>query len=554
MIFKRSFLVLVTLLFVGCGEYTTIPPSNNEQLNPPPQATEPPPKEQENNASVTLSGKVSYDFVPFRSGLNNGLDYDSMVQKPVRGVVVQIIDRNGEVLKTTHTDAQGNYTAKVTAKQVKIRVLAKMYQAPSAGKASWDFQVKDNTNSNALYVMDGRFANLGEGGTQTRNLNAASGWGGNGYTSTRTAAPFAILDVVYKAIEKVKTAQSDALFPPLNIFWSKNNISASGDTNLGQIITSHYNGDETALYILGKANSDTDEYDSAVIAHEWGHYYESAFSRSDSIGGAHGNEDILDIRLAFGEGFGTAMGCIIIDSPLYIDSLGSQQGQSFGDDLEQQTPLSNNPGWFNEASVYRILYDIYDANNEAGDGISFGFTPIHEVFIDAQKNTPAFTSIFTFITALKAQQPGNESAIDEITAKEQIAPIRDIYGSGRINRKFENANPLYYDLSVGGSVNIATNTTATASSEENKLGAYNFVKFTIPTERSYQFKIRQVSGYGIPDPDMFIYKGSEIQPVAFTEAEGATDSIKVRLKAGVYRMAITVYNNRNKNIFELTLD
>ena len=552
MILKNSFLLLITLLLVACGEYQTIPLENT---NPPnPTATEPPSPEQEKSVSVTLSGKVTYDFVPFRSGLNNGLDYEHMVKKPVRGVVVQVIDRSGEVLKTTHTDEQGDYTAKVTAKQVKIRVLAKMYQAPSVGKASWDFQVKDNTNSNALYVMDGRFANLGEGSTQTRNLNAASGWGGNGYTSTRVAAPFAILDVVYQAIEKVKTAQSDALFPPLNIFWSKNNLSASGDTNLGQIITSHYNGDETALYILGKANSDTDEYDSAVIAHEWGHYYESAFSRSDSIGGSHGNKDMLDIRLAFGEGFGTAMGCIIIDSPLYIDSLGDRQKQSFGDDLEQQTPLSNNPGWFNEASVYRILYDIYDANNEAGDGISFGFTPIHDVFINAQKNTPAFTSIFTFITALKAEQPGNESAIDEITAREQIAPITDIYGSGRVNRKFENANPLYYNLAVGGSVNITTDTSATATSYDNRLGAYDFIKFTIDQERNYRFNIRQISGHGTPDPDMFIYKGSEIQAVASTEAEGETDSIEAHLKAGVYRMAITVYNNRNKNIFELTLD
>jgi len=76
--------------------------------------------------------------------------------------------------------------------------------------------------------------------------------------------------------------------------------------------------------------------------------------------------------------------------------------------LGQKTPSSDNPGWYSEASVYRILYDLYDDHDDGADRLSLGFAPMHKVLIDAQKNTNAFTSIFSFITALKAQNPDDK--------------------------------------------------------------------------------------------------------------------------------------------------
>jgi len=507
---------------------------------------------EDTESEVTLSGKVTYDSVPFASGGLSGLDYNNIVKKPVRGAVVEIVDDSGKTVGTTSTDANGNYSFKVKGTKVKVRVLAQLYKKVSNGKSSWDFQVKDNTNNEALYGMEGALASLGSKSTQTRNLNASSGWGGNSYTSTRVAAPFSILDVIYKAVQKITIAQSDAKFAPLNIFWSKNNISsASENAAIGQIITSHYDG--TALYILGKENSDTDEYDTVIIGHEWGHYYEATFSRSDSIGGMHSGGDELDIRIAFGEGFGNAMGCIINDTPLYLDSSGAAQGTTgVMMDLENGG-TGTNPGWYSELSISRILYDVYDNHNDVGDIISFGFTPLHKLFIDAEKNTPAFTSIFTFITALKNENPGNNAAIDALTLNESIAPINDIYGTGRVNR-VGNANPLYSILSVGNSADFVTNYSAVASSQGNKLGAYNFVSFTIPSAGTYTIEVSQLGGGGTPDPDMFLYYGSSNQPVAVAEAYGETDSITEFLEAGTYRMAVIVYDQSSGETFRVTLN
>jgi len=507
----------------------------------------------ENTATeVTLSGKVTYDFVPFISGGKSGLDYNNIVKKPVRGAVVEIVDDFGQTVGTTSTDANGNYSFKVKETKVKVRVLAQLYKKVSNGKSSWDFQVKDNTNSNSLYGMEGSLASLGSNSTQTRNLNASSGWTGNSYGRTRVAAPFAILDVIYKAVQKVTSAQSDAVFDPLNIFWSKNNISSTSENiEIGEIITSHYNG--TALYILGKEDSDTDEYDSAIIAHEWGHYYEAKFSRSDSIGGMHSGGDILDIRIAFGEGFGDAMGSIINDNPLYLDSLGNEQSTTgVYMDLEDGGS-GTNPGWYSELSIARILYDVYDSHDDAGDTLSLGFNAIHKVFTNEEKNTPAFTSIFTFISALKAEYPGNDTAINALTSNESIAPITDIYGTSRTNR-VQNANPLYSTLSVGGTVDFVTNYSAVASAQGNKLGAYNLVSFTVPSAGTYTINVSQVGESGTPDPDMYLYYGSSNQPVAVAEAVGKTESITAFLNAGTYRMAVIVYGQSSGKTFSVTLN
>lgn len=567
---KNILLTLLFLFFVGCGEDTiTISStvlgteidldttSNPDNLDTTASSNDSNPK------TVTLSGLITYDAVPFVAGGQNGLDYNNIEQKPIRGASIEIVNASNQVLASTTTDENGAYSVSVIGTEVKVRVLAKLYKAPKSGEASWDFEVRDNTNGNSLYAMEGSLASLGTGTTQTRNLNAPSGWSGSSYSSERVAGPFSILDVVYASMQKVKAAENDAVFAHLDIFWSEDNLPASGNPNLGQIITSHYDGE--SVYILGKADIDSDEYDTAVVAHEWGHYYEGAFSRSDSIGGVHGPSEMLDIRLAFGEGFGTAFGCMMMDTNLYLDSMGTAQATTaVFDDIEIGGDVTN-PGWFNEASIYNILYDIYDANDDQGDQLSLGFTPIHQVLTDRQKNTAAFTSIFSFITALKAEFPGNDALIDAITSNESIAPITDIYGTGRVNRATQNANPLYANLSAGGSVDIVTNYSAIStsssytvsssfSSRQNELGTYNFVKFEIPTDGSYTINIAPVGGGASGDPDFYIYTGSSSDAIASSSSFGTSDSVTATLRAGTYRMAVIVYNQTSNSTFRITLN
>ena len=499
--------------------------------------------------TVTLLGTVTYDSVPFQSSSSAKLDYNNISQKIVRGALVEVLNSAGTVIGTTSTDASGAYSLSVTGTTVKVRISAKLYKAVSSGQSSWDFQVQDNTNSNALYVMEGSLASLGSNSTQTRTLNAPSGWDGSSYSSTRVAGPFAILDVVYQAIQLVTSAQSDAVFAPLNIFWSKDNISSTSKVpSLGQILTSHFDG--TSLYILGKENSDTDEYDKAIVAHEWGHYYEANFSRADNIGGGHGNGDMLDIRVAFGEGFGTAMGCIIIGSPLYQDSAGSQQGTTGVFANLENGGSRTHAGWYSEQSIYDILYDIYDSNDDTGDTLSLGFTPIHNLLIGTEKNTGAFTSIFSFIAGLKAENPTESSKIDTIVANENIATITDIYGTGRTNRNV-NANPLYTALSVGSTVTISPDYSATSTSLSNRLGTYNFINFTIPSDGTYTITASSGTSTNLK---FNVYKAGSKTTSLTSSSIGSNISGQTSLSAGTYRMELIDYSFLSGQTFTITLN
>ena len=537
------FLLMVIFVFTACGGGSSSSTIVNNTTIPPTSSSSP----SSSVEKVVLSGKITYDFVPFKSVTEPSLDYNSIIQKPIRGAVVEAVDAAGSTVATAISDSTGAYSMSIAKSQtVKIRVSAKLYQAVATGKSSWDFEVKDNTNSNALYVMEGSLASVGTGTAQTRNLNASSGWGGSSYSSTRTAAPFAILDVVYQAMQKIISAQSDAVFPPLDIFWSKKNISASGDKSLGQIITSHY--DSTALYILGKEDSDTDEYDVGVIAHEWSHYYEAQFSRSDSTGGFHTGGDMLDIRLAFGEGFGNGMSSIFRDDPLYYDTMGNQQSSGWSMNIESDTHTT--PGWFSEGSIQRILYDIYDSHDDAGDRLSLGFAPIHNLLIGKEKNTPAFTSIFSFIKGLKDEHPADVDAIDAITSNENIAPITDIYGTGRTNR-VENANPLYTTLSIGGSVTITPNYTATSGAAGSRLGSYNFIKFRIPSNGNYTITVQSASSTNL---DFYAYKAGSKETAITSTATGSSIAGTATLTVGDYRMQIVDYNLVAGQTFTITLN
>src|SRR5690606_26346255 len=159
-----------------------------------------------------------------------------------------------------------------------------------------------------------------------RDLHAPSGWGGSSYTGPRAAAPFAILDVIYDAVQLVLAAAPEVEFPPLAIHWSPANVPSFGsdgapDIDSGQIGSSFF-VPSLGIYLLGAENQDTDEYDRHVIAHEWGHYFEHSFSRSDSIGGPHTRGDHLDMRVAFGEGFGNALAAMITGDSIYRDVVG----------------------------------------------------------------------------------------------------------------------------------------------------------------------------------------------------------------------------------------
>jgi hypothetical protein len=434
----------------------------------------------------TLSGTLVYDKV--RSTVN-GLDYVEAVEKPIRGAEVRVVDAatSNTVLGSGVTDNSGHYSVSWNGDaSVKVAFLSRT--------TSPRVTVVDNTAGKAVY---GLISNtIDANSTSTVNLKAASGWTGTSYAS-RGAAPFAVLDAVWEAVLAFQAARPAVVFPDLVINWSANNAPVGRQANetqdqayaAGRIGTSHWNGSE--LYILGQADVDTDEFDDHVIVHEWGHYFESKLGRSDSPGGPHSAGEFKDPRLAFGEGWGNALSAMIWSpNTVYSDSSGLNQASGFGFDLEDNLSNDPNPGWFSETSVQSILYDLFDAANEAHDGVALGLGPIYDVMTGAQKNTSALTTLFSFVAALKAANPGQAAAIDVLTQFHGVLnkPVADAYGSTETNFGDSATNlPVYRSISAGTPVSVTFAGAVPNAASQNRYlrytgnGASHTVSISTPT-------------------------------------------------------------------------
>lgn len=490
--------------------------------------------------SVIVSGRITYDRVPHDS--NSGLDYGAAFQEPARGITVQALNSRGDTeFARAVTDGNGNYSLTVPAgTRMFVRARAEMLR--TSGAPAWNFRVFDNTSSgNPLYVLDGSDF-CSESANQTRNLRARSGFtssGGN--DSERSAAPFAILDSVYRAFNKVLEADADAVFPALEIGWSPSNFPAEGGTgpgvcaSNGNIGTSFY--DDSTICVLGANDTDTDEYDDHVLIHEWAHYFEDRFSRSDSFGGPHATDDFLDLRVAFSEGFGNAWAGIVTGAPVYRDAVGTNQSTGFDFDVDDNN--NPNPGWFSEGSVQSIVYDLYDTPNDDADAIVLGLGPIYNVLVGPQRTGVPMTSIFSFITALKVANPGSATTINALVNAQSINGSGiNAYGSSETNSAGDfDVLPLYSTLTVNGA---AVNRCSTDSfGLFNALGNRQLFRFSVSSSGTHTIRASGLAA----DPVIVLHQAGVHSDEQDQGILGDPEALSLGLTVGDYVAEVWDYRN-----------
>lgn len=496
--------------------------------------------------SVTISGRVTFDKVPFGMGSDAGLDFARVAVAPVRGATVQIIaGPGGSILAAGLTDAAGNYTLSAQANiEVFVRVRAEMLRSGTPG---WNFTVRDNTNFDSLYALDGSVFNTGSNAI-TRNLHAASGWGGSGYSSARSAAPFSVLDAVYQAFQLVLGASPGQVFPELRMMWSPNNrpvmptgnaASVAAQRASGNIGTTFYDaGTPARIYVLGDAGTDTDEFDQHVVAHEWGHYYQQQFSRDDSIGGAHDTNLRLDYRVAFSEGWGSAFSAMAKGDPLYRDSFTMSGVQrDFSINVENNASLI--PGAFNEGAVQSIMYDLFDNANDGADTVSLGFAPLHAAMTTRMRSTSALTTIYPFLSALRAGNTAQASAIDALAGAQQLVSITDDFGANESNNGGDARNlPIFRSVSSGATVAVCS---VAANGAYNRLGNRKFLRFDLTAPGA--ITVRASNGPAGSDPDLALYSAGQQRGLAEGTASAAETLTVTGLAAGTYAIEVYEYSN-----------
>ena len=440
------------------------------------------------------------------------------------------------MIATTTTDALGNYSVGIGASQtitVRIRAEIKRTGSPNGDR---DFTVLDNTSAggNAVYALDS--TSFTPAINTTQNLRAASGWTGTSYGAARAAGPFSILDVVYAAQAKVATAAPAVNLPPLKLYWSVNNRPVGPfDATTGAITTSFFSASPSrALYILGAADTDTDEYDTHVVAHEFGHYLQSAISRDDSPGGSHGSGDKLDARLAFSEGWGNGWSAIALADPVYIDSNGVSQSSSFSFDVS--SPATNTDrGWYSETAGQYLVWNSAQ---------TFGFPSVYAA-LTGLKAAPALTSLYSFASAIKIAAATNAAAVTMLWSSQNIV-AQTPCGDGETNNGGSPASlPVYktHTAALGTPQTYCVDGSLDSRSDGNKLGETVYVRFA--ANGAHTLTLAKISAtYSTPantDPDFVLLK-SDGTTVDASSPVPNSETLTVTLPTGTHAIAFQDYN------------
>ncbi len=505
-----------------------------------------------NVGDVIVGGRITYDFVPATA---NGLDFNSVSAKPVRGALVEAVKYvdGTTVLSKTVTDADGKYQFPVASSTMTfIRVRARLYKT---GTPSWDFKVVDNTRNKAMYVLDSTPFSSGVIDTPDKNLHAASGWTGSSYTTARVAGPFAILDVMYQNLQAVIASDANLILPMLQINWSVNNVPSSGTLTNGQITTTHYNQSEGQLYVLGKQDVDTDEYDTHIIAHEWAHYLENRFSRTDSLGGSHTLSASLDPRVAFSEGFANAFSGVATGDPVYNDTSGSRQALTQISFSLESRPAGASTGPYSETSVQTVLYNFF---LDQGSGSAASFAPILAALRGGHKASTAFTTIYSFVDAIRTAYPASMARLNALLSTEAISTSSlDSFDSTHTEGNFAGLSGvkyLYRRLNLGD----VPGTVCSRGEIGNFNRAYNrrFFYFVVPATRTYTIKaVPSTTG----NPVIALYRQGVKLKVQDELGAGRTESLQISLGAGtysgeVYESTIVNGSSAGSECFTLSLE
>jgi hypothetical protein len=442
-----------------------------------------------------------YESVPSEP-TTGSLDYNRASFAPVRGAIVELLAPDGRTLATTATSPTGNYsfTLPLTVASVSVRVRAQM------ASAQHNFRVLDNTRGAAPYAMTSPAFPL-QASTTNINLFAPSGWGFNSYTGSRTAAPFAILDVAYRMVQRLNTVAPNTVLPALAMYWSPNNIAAGSavdpnDAAAGRIGTSSFvvRGGQAELFLLGDEDSDTDEYDTSVVAHELGHFMQHAVSRDDSIGGAHSLSQKLDMRLAFSEGFASGWAGMVNASALISDSSGTAQSSGYTHDMSK-VPTQSSRGWYNESTVAHLLWQWHE-------DAALGFDRLYRALV-ALKEAPTFTTVFSFIEQVSVQA---SAAVATLRSSASAVGVNasDGLGTNETNDGGLPATLPVYRVHTAALGSATEYCVTAALGGNNKLGNTVFLRLPysgVPGLR--QISVTRTSSTTTPtDPDFTVITGA----------------------------------------------
>lgn len=491
---------------------------------------------------------------------------------PIRYAEIRVTDAAGNVVQCGETLVDGSFS--VTLPQ---------------GNTNYTFSINSRSFNNKLRasvlnrVEQNRFYSLSTTVNASANVNVGTLTApANG---TILGAAFNILDQLLDANEflrdKVGTCgytgcPDFTVAPKAFVYWEKGfnpNSYFGGTSGL-----SFYLPGYSRLFILGGRNgdvdnSDTDHFDQSVILHEYGHFLEDVEFVSDSPGGPHSGNAVIDPRLAWSEGWGNffqaAVQSFIVGggyTPRYIDTFGNDDGSTdmlYFADLENQVTGNDIPteftltgeGNFREFSVTRLLWDAIDSNNEGGgETISNQFANIWAVLKKTSRGFKDSTFAFRNIGLFHLGQvwtdtnDGGQTWTSLRTIENQRADTSD-YGQYVVTAGCAAGNVYPYQI-------LPVTDTSSQLQYSNLFRNNKFYHLKIASAGTYTIQLisQDANGAGIEaDLDLYLYNESarfansnDMVRYSINDPDGnpattETESISVSVPAGNYLINVNAY-------------
>lgn len=352
---------------------------------------------------VTLSGVAHFQYRPVNTvntsqGTIRGLSGDPVTDN-ISYAEMMILNSAGEIIQCGTTNDDGTFQISVPkgAGDLTIKVLSRAFN--SKIKAS----VLEDQTINSPYALQ-KSTSVGN---DPINLGEFLALARMSQSSKMEGGAFNIFKSIYKANDYIRTQTANAAWvaEKVTVYW-KAGFNPYSYFGYPDSMLSFYKPGDRKLYILGGYNgnvstADTDHFDPAVILHEYGHFLEDVYGKTDSPGGYHNGDAVIDPRLAWSEGFANFFQGAVLSKNYYLDTAGFcndsiESGScsqnvyiTLSDDAatasfdRMPAATTDGEGSFREISISRTLYKIIStASSSHPLGAGIPFKEIWNIFSD----------------------------------------------------------------------------------------------------------------------------------------------------------------------------
>lgn len=485
-----------------------------------------------------ISGTLTFDRINVVDFGNAELilDADNPVKTSLANVYTYLLDQDGTVIQTTTTDALGRYEFDLEEtdlnKVFDIQFESKLLISGDLNNGFF-IQVKDQSTGDSFEEHQ-PYSKVIEDitvvkGNSLQNLHLHSGWDSEArrfpYEKV-DGQPFAILDSINKATNFIKNSGRPipADSPDLLVSWTKHPDHVEGNA-------AYYSPMNNRILLNGTLDEFTAiyEWNETVIVHEFGHYYmKQILGRDDSRGGMHSELTPSGLRIAFSEGFATALANATLDNWLdlrVLDDDPTVRGKYYDDpmllnlngiDPSRRTQITDFDGnmitrpsevisaW-DERSVAFFIASFID--EKAGDNYftsdlvdEVGFAKLHDILKEFIK-TESLLNLYGLANQVKLTMPELSDEVDALGIKLNAKFVNEwSAGEDAVNSILigeetpldpESYLPLYEELDESGATEVCFN--GGYLGMNLRPGMVRFAKFTAEVDRNTIIKAPSVT-------------------------------------------------------------